>query len=176
MPNVFDRGLSLAWAMGMFWMDIQRTCTCPYDCLNVYVCTLVVCMMIKTCRSTCMYGVSEWLTCIYTPTHSQAIMSALGGDCTRDFVEVHHGLADWKKISQQLSSFKIGVVRGTRVHLYQHHLRTYAPECLAHCIIYLIPQGMVYAYVSKSHQYMCNIQTSSHIHNTCRYSLFVKTK
>jgi len=37
-----------------------------------------------------------------------AIMSALGGDCSRDFLDVHKGLADWKKILVQLKGFKIG--------------------------------------------------------------------
>ena len=40
-----------------------------------------------------------------------AIMSALGGDCTADFEEVHHGLAMWHTIKAQLDGFYIGKVK-----------------------------------------------------------------
>jgi cytochrome b involved in lipid metabolism len=37
-----------------------------------------------------------------------AIMSALGSDCTRDFLEVHRELAMWPAIQEKLESFRIG--------------------------------------------------------------------
>lgn len=37
-----------------------------------------------------------------------AIMSSLGGDCTKDFRDVHVELSDYEKIKAQLSTFKIG--------------------------------------------------------------------
>mmetsp|Transcript_25061 Transcript_25061/g.50915 ORF Transcript_25061/g.50915 Transcript_25061/m.50915 type:complete len:218 (+) Transcript_25061:129-782(+) len=37
-----------------------------------------------------------------------AIMSALGGDCTRDFMEQHQELAVWPTIKAQLEGFRIG--------------------------------------------------------------------
>mmetsp|Transcript_41099 Transcript_41099/g.64189 ORF Transcript_41099/g.64189 Transcript_41099/m.64189 type:complete len:218 (-) Transcript_41099:35-688(-) len=39
-----------------------------------------------------------------------SIMSALGSDCTLDFNEIHHGLAMWPTIKEQLDGFRLGRV------------------------------------------------------------------